>query len=1459
MKQDFSNNHSIYGIGSQLKTIIKSNKTHLISGTIKDSKLNPDRKFNFEVDNNNWNLTFNNFTIENIKSNSTKYIVDNYPSIFIENNIYNTFVWTSIKIPVNCILNSVEIFVQETNVTNGPAWYILTYNASRDPVTFLVMPDSLISLVSEKIAYNPSIPDLNQRRAAHWELFPCDNTGGNALLDINNTYRDTYGNGYYFICVIMPRKTSVFDIRYLYLNSDKNDEDKSYLFAGTLGNVKYEPADLCLVVNISPVNNRPAPSEIGLGIENLLRPSTRIDTIENETTEILGYVYNISGESKCVSQNFTFDQKGVLNNISLYLSFNNSYLYQNILYVGIVADTGLGYPEISDSNPIIDIGAYLFPTDGYTDQWITFTMFEQPRLMQGKYWWLLLGNTTNGANISVKGRNDTNGNYAIALNGTVFQNNTMIWHELNGDFACKVGWHPGFDVIPFKDIIYKAQNITVEDQISNKCISIRNITSTEGKYSVAAQNFTIPVKNALLNNITIRIKSTYNNTPMNMMVFPDNGTGNGPNIKKLLMYSVGLPSTTSEIWYTFNFEYLNGVEGGNYWWVLIAYTNNTDPMNNITIFGVNDTINGDNAIALNGSIGENCANFSKLSVDYACTIGWQRAPKGRWVNDTPLYPSEDKKYHYTIKSRWMGGISFDLNITNTIKSTFTMDSQYTFDYDLQNKIKWNISTNLEVPANFVESSINITKPLDWKVLLIKKETNNYSNYKISSDNKSIIIKDVSNGSWSVLAQSNNYMGHILIYKNTGTSYIPASEIQIYDKVRINATIYGQNSGTVKLGIYYPSPNNFTHYETYKQLDVNGNATFDWDPELDPLAIGGRYSIIIEWQNGTEISFQATMLNILPTPTNLTIIENFTRFPYINDTTQFIIINYKDAIRGYNISGALLNVSIFGPRKKVLEWDDLYSITKNESKRGLYKIKIDTTNLPINNTYYIRVQAEKTGYDMGLIQNIPLQIKPVPVQLISDVDNITQYIHERINFKCSFKDTFHKADIDWGHIEYRIENTSLHGNFTLAMPGESIYESGTITLTGENITGNKNYKINVIATAENCSTATISINLMIKEKTQTKIILNPQYVIPTEKIEGQSLSISVFLINSTNDMGLVNKTIKFSFGGKIPARIAKTDANGLALVEIIIPSGINSLDIFIEYEGSVETYSSTYNSPITVNIISIWEYFGRFLLWGIIGAAILTAMVITYKYTISKPRIARKIKRLTKISNKFKDIANLQFLMVVHKNAGASIFNYPISETEFDPVLVSGFFTAISAFESELSKKGQEEGVSEGFELSYSKYKILVMDGNLTRVALITEATASEEIRQKLKEFQKQFEQIYYNELVNFRGNVAVFKTAGDIVKEVFDLYLTYPQVFTQTGNQYLQMIENNKPIKDLSKLEIALIKIISSIMKTRGINYFFIPLVISMAKAARTEPDIEIIGGIYNLIQRKIIEPVEFK
>ena len=53
--------------------------------------------------------------------------------------------------------------------------------------------------------------------------------------------------------------------------------------------------------------------------------------------------------------------------------------------------------------------------------------------------------------------------------------------------------------------------------------------------------------------------------------------------------------------------------------------------------------------------------------------------------------------------------------------------------------------------------------------------------------------------------------------------------------------------------------------------------------------------------------------------------------------------------------------------------------------------------------------------------------------------------------------------------------------------------------------------------------------------------------------------------------------------------------------------------------------------------------------------------------------------------------------------------------------------------------------------------------------------------------------------------------------------------------------------------------IMNSIMTSRQTTYFFNPLVISMAQAARPESDFEIIGALYELIVNKIIEPIEIK
>jgi hypothetical protein len=1122
--------------------------------------------------------------------------------------------------------------------------------------------------------------------------------------------------------------------------------------------------------------------------------------------------------------------------------------------MGIIEDNGYDQPNVTFDNPIIDVGIQYIFSAGLTDQWITFELFEQPRLSPGKYWWVIIANTTQGANITVKGKEDLDKNNAKAMNGTLFGNDTFHWDEINYDYACKIGWHPGLDIIPFEDREYQSNNLTIEDNSSEECAILKNVSSTIENYTWVLQNFTVLGKGGILNNITLKLNSSHNAIPLNLIIYKANATNNGPDFYNPIVYKLNF-AFTNKNWYTFDFDYSNGLDGGMYFWALLAYTNKTQ---NITVYGVNDSYNGNQALALNGTVSDIGPNYKELPLDYTCIIGLQPTPTGQWINDTKLYPEDDGKNHYAIKTRWMGSMSFELNITNTVETFLRTDTEYIFDAYNDNHVFWNISLDINIPSSFRESNINISKPKDWKVNRILNDTQEYSNFEVAQNNLTIAIFEIENGTWIIESKSDNYEADIEIYKEQGLNLIPTSEINIFDNVTINATIKNQSTGEVRLAIFYPYPNNFTFYEDNMALDQFGNSTFSWIPENDPLAIGGIYSIGIEWNNGTEVAFQTTFLLILPNPTNLTVVNNYSRYPYVDDSTQRIIVKYNDSVRGTNIEGAVINATIKGFKTKSVEWDDLYSITQNESNRGLYRIKIDSSGLPINENYYIEIEARKMGYDQVSTQHLPLRIDPVPVQLNPSVSTITQYIDENINFRCSFKDIFHNIDIDWANIQYKIENTSIEGKMSLAMPAESIYESSDLKLIGENISENTNYKINITATAENCSSASVSIDLNIKAKTKTKIIINQNYPVPTEILEGQSVMLSVFLVNKSNDLGMANETIKFSFGGKIQNRIAETDSNGMALIEFGIPSGISTLDVVIEYEGSVESNITRYESPITINIISTMEFIGGILLWIILVVAAIVSVIIIYKYAVVNPRKARRTKKLQKIANKFKDIANLQFLMVIHRGMGMPVFNFPISESEFDPELVGGFFTAIGAFEGEITKKGDKDAISEGFELSYSKYKILVMNGDLIQVALMTETTASENIRNNLKEFIKRFEKVYHTELQEFRGNVNVFKAARGLVKDTFNLDLTYPQILSEKGKQILNLILENKSV-DLSKLEIAMMKIVDSIMKTRDIDYFFIPLVISTAQAARPESDIEIFGAVHNLIQENIFQAVEFK
>lgn len=154
-------------------------------------------------------------------------------------------------------------------------------------------------------------------------------------------------------------------------------------------------------------------------------------------------------------------------------------------------------------------------------------------------------------------------------------------------------------------------------------------------------------------------------------------------------------------------------------------------------------------------------------------------------------------------------------------------------------------------------------------------------------------------------------------------------------------------------------------------------------------------------------------------------------------------------------------------------------------------------------------------------------------------------------------------------------------------------------------------------------------------------------------------------------------------------------------------------------------------------------------------------------------VAIETKNLAKITEKFLDIIAIRQLLIIHKKSGTTIFSKSFYENETDPDLISGFLTAISAFEQELV------GVTGGLEeLKYKNIRILISIGNLISTCLIIDGdhVPSEVLNQIFSSFRKEFENRFKEELEGFEGFVAPFRDIEDLLERCFEVSLLAPHV-----------------------------------------------------------------------------------
>ncbi|MFW9989407.1 MAG: hypothetical protein ACFFC3_12190, partial [Candidatus Odinarchaeota archaeon] len=303
----------------------------------------------------------------------------------------------------------------------------------------------------------------------------------------------------------------------------------------------------------------------------------------------------------------------------------------------------------------------------------------------------------------------------------------------------------------------------------------------------------------------------------------------------------------------------------------------------------------------------------------------------------------------------------------------------------------------------------------------------------------------------------------------------------------------------------------------------------------------------------------------------------------------------------------------------------------------------------------------------------------------------------------------------------------------------------------------------------------------------------------------------------------------------------TDNEGEIQREYTLPSGYSKISIQLVYNASGTYYSTGQSTiPLEINLISRSEYnlniFIGFLpyIGVIIGISIATIVVMTYRKSKLRKFWAEEAKILD-------DLLKISHVMIIHKDAGVSIYDKQFSLENLDADLISGFLQAISAFRTEI-KKGTTDDEGKGFEMDYGDFKIVLNDGKSIRVALILDGIPSEKLKENQELFTEDFEKKFETILRDFTGDITEFRKADDLIEKHFNISLTYP----------LQLAKHYDLIK-IKGLDKALVEVANQIQKEK--KYFFTSNLLNYALAGRKASRDEIISNIIDLKRRGIIIP----
>jgi len=230
------------------------------------------------------------------------------------------------------------------------------------------------------------------------------------------------------------------------------------------------------------------------------------------------------------------------------------------------------------------------------------------------------------------------------------------------------------------------------------------------------------------------------------------------------------------------------------------------------------------------------------------------------------------------------------------------------------------------------------------------------------------------------------------------------------------------------------------------------------------------------------------------------------------------------------------------------------------------------------------------------------------------------------------------------------------------------------------------------------------------------------------------------------------------------------------------------------------------------------------------------------------------------TQKFKDIRNLEAIIVLHKPSGLPLYSQSYSSfMKGKKTLFSGFIQAVSIIGEELTRSDRKEekmkkpkdkiDFHKVVELDLKQFYCIVLDVEELRTVLILKSKSSKRLKQILVHFSF-IVYIKISELIkNWNHDLKPFDAIiQPLTNEYFDIYYKDP---FKVNIQETELQNSKKKFK-LSKLEIQIMNQIFLILKEK--SHFKLMDILERV-SVKTED--QIINALETLIEFKLIKPIK--